>query len=129
MEQRRQDAVPGISPCRRLRGGQCRISLEQGRALSANVQDLKAAVRFLRAKEKEYGYRTDRIAIAGSSSGGHLAALVGTTNGVKELEGTVGDNLGESSAVQAVVSWYGASNFTTILAQSTPFGSMCASRR
>jgi acetyl esterase/lipase len=88
----------------------------------ANAQDIKAAVRFLRAKGKEYGYRTDRIAIAGSSSGGHLAALVGTTNGARELEGTVGENLSESSAVQAIVSWYGASNFTTILAQSTPFG-------
>jgi acetyl esterase/lipase len=88
----------------------------------ANVHDIKAALRFLRAKEKEYGYRTDRVAISGSSSGGHLAALVGTTNGVKELEGAVGDNLSQSSAVQAVVSWYGASNFTTILSQSTPFG-------
>ncbi|MEO8314185.1 MAG: alpha/beta hydrolase [Pseudomonadota bacterium] len=88
----------------------------------ANVQDIKAAIRFLRAKAKEYGYRIDRIAIAGSSSGGHLAALVGTTNGVKDLEGTVGDNPGESSAVQAIVSWYGASNFMTILTQSTPFG-------
>lgn len=88
----------------------------------ACVQDIKAAVRFLRAKTKEYGYRTGRIAIAGSSSGGHLAALVGTTNGLAELEGTEGEYLRESSAVQAIVSWYGASNFTTILAQSTPFG-------
>lgn len=88
----------------------------------ANTQDIKAAIRFLRARQKDYGYRTDRIAVAGTSSGGHLAALVGTTNGVRELEGSVGENPGESSAVQAVVSWYGASNFTTILAQSTPFG-------
>ena len=88
----------------------------------ANTHDIKAAIRFLRAKQKDYGYRTDRIAITGTSSGGHLAALVGTTNGVKELEGTAGEHLGESSAVQAIVSWYGASNFTTILAQSTPFG-------
>jgi acetyl esterase/lipase len=58
----------------------------------ADVQDIKAAIRFLRAKAREYGYRTDRIAIAGSSSGGHLAALVGTTNGLKDLEGAVGSN-------------------------------------
>jgi acetyl esterase/lipase len=88
----------------------------------ANAQDIKAAIRFLRAREKEYGYRTERIAIAGTSSGGHLAALVGTTNGVKELEGNVGEHPGQSSAVQAIVSWYGASNFTTILSQSTPLG-------
>jgi acetyl esterase/lipase len=88
----------------------------------ANVQDIKAAIRFLRAKAKEYGYRAERIAISGASSGGHLAALVGTTNGAAELEGFEGEYLKESSAVQAIVSWYGASNLTTILTQSTPFG-------
>ncbi len=88
----------------------------------ANVHDIKAAVRFLRAKAREYGYDADRIAISGASSGGHLAALVGTTNGVAELEGDEGGFVKESSAVQAIVSWYGASNLNTILAQSTPFG-------
>src|SRR3990170_225369 len=88
----------------------------------ADVHDIKAAIRFLRAKAQEYGYRTDRIAIAGSSSGGHLAALVGVTNGVKELEGTVGGYLNGRSDVQAIVVYYGASNLMTILAQSTPFG-------
>ena len=87
-----------------------------------NVQDIKGAVRFLRAKAREFGYRADRIAISGASSGGHLAALVGTTNGAAELEGMEGDYLKESSAVQAIISWYGASNLTSILAQSTPFG-------
>jgi acetyl esterase/lipase len=70
----------------------------------AQVHDIKAGIRFLRAKSAAYGYRTDRIAIAGSSSGAHLATLK------------------ESSAVQAIVSYYGASDLTTILAQSTPFG-------
>jgi acetyl esterase/lipase len=88
----------------------------------AQVHDIKAAIRFLRAKAKEYGYRTDRIAISGASSGAHLAALVGVTNGHKELEGMVGDHLKESSDVHAIVDYFGASNLTTILAQSTPFG-------
>ncbi len=88
----------------------------------ADVHDIKAAIRFLRAKAPEYGYRTDRIAMAGASSGAHLAALVGTTGGVAQLEGNEGDYPHESSAVQAVVSWYGASNLMTILDQSTPFG-------
>jgi acetyl esterase/lipase len=88
----------------------------------AAVHDIKAAIRFLRARAREYGYRTDRIAIAGSSSGAHLAALVGVSGGVTALEGTEGDHLKESSTVQAIVSYYGASNLMTILAQSTPFG-------
>jgi acetyl esterase/lipase len=88
----------------------------------ANVHDIKAAIRYLRAKATDYGYRTDRIAIAGASSGAHLAALVGVTNGNAALEGEEGDYREQSSAVQAIVSWFGASNLTTILSQSTPFG-------
>ena len=88
----------------------------------AQAHDIKAAIRFLRAKADEHGYRADRIAIAGASSGGHLAALVGVTNGHRELEGAVGEYLKHSSNVQAILSYFGASNLTTIIAQSTPFG-------
>ena len=88
----------------------------------AQVHDIKAAIRFLRAKATTYGYRGDKVAIAGSSSGGHLAALVGVTNGHPKLEGSVGEHLSQSSTVQAVVVYFGASNLTTILSQSTPFG-------
>ncbi|MEO5601472.1 MAG: alpha/beta hydrolase [Cyclobacteriaceae bacterium] len=88
----------------------------------AAVHDIKAAIRFLRAKESEYGYKTDRLGIAGSSSGGHLATLVGVSNGHNTLEGTVGDFLTYSSDVHAIVDFFGASNLTTILAQSTPHG-------
>ena len=88
----------------------------------ADVFDIKAGIRYLRAKAQLYGYRTDRIAIVGASSGGHLAELVGVTNGVAELEGTEGDYRGESSSIQAIVSYFGASDLTTILAQSTPVG-------
>jgi acetyl esterase/lipase len=88
----------------------------------ADVFDIKAGIRYLRAKAALYGYRTDRIAIVGASSGGHLAQLVGVTNGVAALEGTEGDHLDQSSAIQAIVSYFGASDLTTILAQSTPVG-------
>ena len=86
------------------------------------VNDIKAAIRFLRAEAGRLGVDASRIAVAGSSAGGHLAALVGVSNRVKALEGTVGDHLDESSDVQAIVSLFGASNLQTILAQSTPFG-------
>jgi len=88
----------------------------------ANVFDIKAGIRYLRAKAPGYGYRTDRIAIVGASSGGHLAALVGVTNGLPALEGAEGDYRDQSSGVQAIVSYFGASDLTTILAQSTPLG-------
>jgi acetyl esterase/lipase len=88
----------------------------------AQVHDIKAAIRYLRANAATYGYRVDKIAIAGDSSGAHLAALVGVTNGHRELEGTIGDSLNQSSSIQAIVSYYGASDLRTILTQSTPFG-------
>jgi acetyl esterase/lipase len=88
----------------------------------AQIHDIKAAIRFLRAKQSEYGYDPDRFVIAGSSAGAHLASLVGVTNGHPELEGRVGGHLNESSDVQAIVSYFGASNLTTILSQSTPHG-------
>ncbi|HVS51043.1 MAG TPA: alpha/beta hydrolase [Opitutaceae bacterium] len=88
----------------------------------AQIHDIKAAIRFLRAKASELGFPAQPFIVSGSSAGGHLAELVGVTNGVAELEGTVGDHRDVSSDVQATVVLYGASNLTTILAQSTPHG-------
>lgn len=88
----------------------------------AQIHDIKAAIRFLRAKSELYRINAKRIGIIGSSAGGHLAALVGVTNGHKTLEGEVGDHLDQSSDVHVVVSLFGASNLQTILSQSTEFG-------
>lgn len=88
----------------------------------AQVHDIKAAIRFLRANAGVYHINADKIVIIGSSAGGHLAALVGVTNGVKALEGTVGEHLEQSSDVQGIVSFFGASNLQTILSQSTAHG-------
>ena len=88
----------------------------------AQVHDLKAAVRFLRAHAEEFGFDGSRIAIGGPSAGAHLAALVAVTNGSAPHEGAVGEYLEESSDVQALVSYFAATNLTSILDQSTPFG-------
>ena len=88
----------------------------------AMVHDIKGAIRFLRSHADDYGYNAEKIAITGQSSGGHLAALVGVTNGHPELEGNVGGHEGVSSDIQAIISYFGASDLTTILDQSTPFG-------
>lgn len=88
----------------------------------AQIHDIKAAIRFLRANAETFGFDATRIAVHGRSSGGHLTALVGVTNGVEALEGELGEHLDVSSDVQAAVSYFGASNLTTIMDQSTPFG-------
>lgn len=88
----------------------------------AQVHDIKAAIRYLRANASKYALDPNRFYIAGASAGGHLAALVGVSSGVQELEGEVGDHPKESSKVRAIVSYYGASNLQSILAQSTPHG-------
>ena len=77
----------------------------------AQLHDCKGAVRWLRAHAGEYGYQAGRIGISGASAGGHLAALVGTTAGNRKLEGTVGGNLDQSSRVQAVADFFGATDF------------------
>ena len=88
----------------------------------AQVHDIKGAIRYLRAHAAEYGFPPSRVVVAGSSAGGHLAALVGVSNRNAELEGGVGGNIDQSSDVQAIVSLYGASNLASILGQSTPHG-------
>jgi acetyl esterase/lipase len=88
----------------------------------AQIHDCKAAIRFLRANAKHYGYDASEIGIAGSSAGGHLVAEIGVTNGHSKLEGTVGEHPDQSSSVQAIVDYYGPTNFLTILKQSTPHG-------
>lgn len=88
----------------------------------ALIHDCKAAIRWLRAHQDKYKYDAQSVGIAGSSAGGHLVALIGTSNGNTELEGTVGKHLDQSSNVQAIVDFYGASNLQTILQQSTPHG-------
>jgi len=67
----------------------------------AQIEDCKAAVRWLRANAAKYKLDVDRIGVWGMSAGGHLAALLGTSGGVPELEGS-GDNMQYSSRVQGV---------------------------
>lgn len=76
----------------------------------AQLEDAKEAVRFLRAKAREWRLDPDRIGVWGQSAGGHLAALLGTTGGVKELEGAGGWR-NHSSRVQAVIDWNGPVDF------------------
>lgn len=84
----------------------------------AQIHDCKAAIRWLRANARKYGLDSDHIGAWGGSAGGHLVALLGTTAGVKELEGP-GGNEDQSSRVQAVVDWYGPTDFLTVGTKDT----------
>lgn len=76
------------------------------------IYDLKAAVRFLRANAKQYNLDTRFIAAMGESAGGHLAQLLGTTNGKAEYENLSMGNESYSSDVQLIVSYFGPTELT-----------------
>ena len=80
----------------------------------AAIHDVKAAVRWLRAHGDELGLATKRIGVGGTSAGGHLAALLGTSGGVAALEGSLGAHAEESSRVQAVVDLFGPTDLLRI---------------
>jgi acetyl esterase/lipase len=86
-----------------------RLGLE-GR-FPAALDDLKTAVRWLRTHADDHRIERRRIAAVGGSAGGHLAALLGASNGIAELDGGTGDRT-VSSAVQAVVDIDGLADFT-----------------
>ena len=86
----------------------------------AQIHDVKAALRYLRATSEDWGIDAERIGIWGHSAGGHLAALAAVSEGIPTLEGE-GGHPEESSAVQAavpmspptdfLVDWFTMSNF------------------
>jgi acetyl esterase/lipase len=86
----------------------------------AQIHDIKATIRFIRANAEKYQIDTSFVGITGSSSGGHLAALAGTSGFVKQytvgsttydMEGNVGPYTTYSSSVDAVVDWFGPTDF------------------
>lgn len=85
-----------------------RLSAEQ--PFPAQINDAKAAVRWLRANATTYGVKADAIGAIGHSAGGHLTALLATSGGIKQLEG-VGGNEEQSSSIQAAVAIGAQSDF------------------
>ncbi len=80
----------------------------------AQIHDCKAAIRWIRANAGQHNLDPDRIAVWGSSAGGHLVAMLGVTENVAALEGEIGPHTKESSAVTCVVDYFGPTEFLTM---------------
>lgn len=94
--------------------------LSQHAIFPAQIQDCKAAVRWLRAHADQYRLDPDRFIAWGPSAGGHLSAMLGVTGHVTAFD--VGAHLDVSSRVQAVVDYYGPTDFLQMDAQRLPNG-------
>ena len=98
-----------------LKNGYAIVSVNyrmSGEALfPANINDIKAAIRWIKANSAKYNFNPNKIALWGGSAGGNLASLAGTSGGVKELEDMSMGNANETSRVMAVVDWFGPTNF------------------
>lgn len=94
--------------------------LSQHAIWPAQIEDCKAAVRWLRAHAAEYQLDPNRFAAWGPSAGGHLVAMLGTAGHVSEFE--VGEYLNVSSRVQCVVNYFGPTDFLQMDDQRLPDG-------
>jgi acetyl esterase/lipase len=88
----------------------------------AQIQDVKAAIRWVRANATTYNFNPNKIGAWGTSAGGHLAALLSTSGGVTALEDlTIGDAT-QSSKIQAGVDWFGPTDLLQMDAQTIAQG-------
>jgi acetyl esterase/lipase len=86
--------------------------LAPGAIWPAQIQDCKAAIRWLRAHANSYGYDPNRIGVYGESAGAHLAVLLGITGATDLFD--IGENLGYSSAVSCVVDMFGPTDLVAL---------------
>ncbi len=80
----------------------------------AAINDVKAAIRFVKANAAQYNLNPDKIALWGDSAGGNLASLAGTTGGTNSCYDRSQGNTDVSDNVTAVVDWFGPINFAVI---------------
>lgn len=83
----------------------------------AQIHDCKAAIRWVKAHAAEYGLDAGKVAVWGTSAGGHLVSMLGTSGDVKELEGTLGKHLDQDSKVVCVANYFGPEDFLTMVRQ------------
>jgi acetyl esterase/lipase len=88
----------------------------------AQIQDVKAAIRFIRANAPTYQLNTNKVVVWGGSAGGHLAAMAGTTGDITDFDDPSLGNAGQTSRIQAVVDWFGPIRFDQMDTQFTASG-------
>ena len=86
----------------------------------AQIHDVKAGLRWIRANAERYGFDPDRICVMGASAGGHLAALVGTTNGSAAHAGSLGPSPELASDVACAIPVFGPMDLTKRLENLSP---------
>lgn len=91
----------------------------------AQIHDVKAAVRWLRANSSTYNLNPNKFAAWGSSAGGHLAALLGTSSAADFLEDFSLGNANQNSRVQAVLDWFGPTDLLQMDATALPCSVIC----
>ena len=101
--------IPALVKTGRYIGATIAYRLSGEAQWPAQIHDCKAAIRWLRGNADQYGIDPKRIAVWGSSAGGHLVSMLGVSHGVKELEGKIGNHTDQSSRVHAVINYYGPS--------------------
>ena len=82
----------------------------------AQIEDVKAAIRFLRAHADEYKIDKNRICVSGASSGGHLSNMLSMSDEQRIFD--VGDNLEESSQANVVINFYGPTDFVNAVTRT-----------
>lgn len=85
-----------------------------GATYREGIEDIKSAVRYVRAHAVDYGIDANAVVVWGESAGGYLAAMVGVTN--EDGSFNVGANRNQSSEVQGVIDDFGASDISKLAA-------------
>lgn len=86
----------------------------------AQIHDCKAAIRWIKANAEKHGLDPDRIIVWGSSAGGHLVAMLGTSSGVPEMDGKIGPHTDKDTRVAGVIDFFGPTDVSLMNSQRLP---------
>jgi len=108
---RRPDRLPCILKTGRYLGASLNYRLSNQSKWPAQIEDCQKAIRWLRNNGSKYGINTSKIAVWGSSAGGHLASMLGVLSDIQNQETGSSEVSNKKHEVQAVINYYGPSSF------------------